>query len=347
MVVDGVSLTKAPLDLIALNDYNNQASVMIGSTRDETAFFFIAYGVPKDLSEVQMDQLLLGTGGGLISPGAERFVSFVMGEMSNASLASVKEVYAPENYEYPANMGPYSRWYWMLVRITTETVPGLGLCGVRDVAHDLLKGGTPAVFTYQFENPMKSMLWGGYYGTGTGAVFAPHATEALFVFNLVKDHAEEADLGKIMSGYWSSFAIYGDPNEPLLDPAGPYWPRFEVNSDTLLRLDVVSTGGVRPGSHTSQACDYQDQAKCHSYSDEHICEAHSCAWDAKLTACQTYSGEYVWNLNPTSSPTNEPTQTPTSSPTPVLLELSGSAPSSSSSAVALLPMAMAMALAFL
>ena len=112
---------------------------MIGSTRDEMAFFTIVYNVPKDLSEVQMDQLLLGTGGGLIDPGAEAIVSFLMGGMSKERLASVKKVYGPWNYEYPANRGGYSHWYWELVRITTETVPGLGLCGVRNVARDLLK----------------------------------------------------------------------------------------------------------------------------------------------------------------------------------------------------------------
>ena len=112
---------------------------MIGSTLDEMAFFTIVYNVPEDLSEEQMDQLLLGTGGGLIAPGAETLVSYFMGEMSKAGLAAVKKVYAPENYEYPANKGPYSPWYWELVRITTETVPGFGLCSVRNVARDLLK----------------------------------------------------------------------------------------------------------------------------------------------------------------------------------------------------------------
>ena len=87
------------------------------------------------------------------------------------------------------------------------------------------------MFTYRFEHPMTSKLWGGAFGTGPDSVFVGHATELPFVFN--EDGltpGEEADLGKIMSGYWSSFAMSGDPNEPRLDPAGPNWPRFEVCS---------------------------------------------------------------------------------------------------------------------
>ena len=178
-VVDGVSLTETPWDLIALGDYNNkvgtpgapaypppprpsacislikrvyvpcplvkrhgfpvflfpsplwrQVPVLLGSNRDEAAFFAIASKIATNLTESEMDELLVAPGFG---------VSIYIQPISEMEREVVKRLYDPALYEYPKDLGIYSRWWWELVKITSDTAPGFGHCGVRNVARDLVK----------------------------------------------------------------------------------------------------------------------------------------------------------------------------------------------------------------
>ena len=62
-IVDGVSLSKSPAALITDKTYNSKVPVLIGSNRDEEAFFLPLYYTPPNLSEKAFDAHLGGKGG--------------------------------------------------------------------------------------------------------------------------------------------------------------------------------------------------------------------------------------------------------------------------------------------
>merc|ERR1711920_899947 len=68
-------------------------------------------------------------------------------------LEPAKAVYDPTVYTYPDDLGDYSLWAFMLGRMLTDQVPGLGHCGMRWLARDLVAAGTPAVYAYSFDHP--------------------------------------------------------------------------------------------------------------------------------------------------------------------------------------------------
>ena len=161
-VVDGVSLKAAPIELIHAKQYNNKVPVIIGSNRDEEAFFTVLEKVPPQLSEVAMNAMLAR-------------------KTSAANIATLKKLYDPAGgYPYPSDLGAYSKWYWMYMRIGTDKVPGLGPCAVRWLDRMLLAGGTPAVYSYLYAHPDQEQF---VPGTGPGGVFVPHASEIVAVFN--------------------------------------------------------------------------------------------------------------------------------------------------------------------
>ena len=64
-----------------------------------------------------------------------------------------------------------------------------------------------------------------------------------------------------MSAFWSNFARSGSPNAPLTktkQSSLPHWPKYSVDGDTVLRLDVASAGGIKPQQALRKAaCDFQ------------------------------------------------------------------------------------------
>ena len=118
--------------------------------------------VPPQLSEVAMNAMLAR-------------------KTSAANIATLKKLYDPAGgYPYPSDLGSYSKWYWMYMRIGTDSVPGLGPCAVRWLDRMLLAGGTPAVYSYLYAHPDQEQF---VPGTGPGGVFVPHASEIVAVFN--------------------------------------------------------------------------------------------------------------------------------------------------------------------
>eukprot|EP01051_Picozoa_sp_SAG22_P000626 SAG22_NODE_18_length_32591_cov_38.043549_13_plen_213_part_00 len=206
-------------------------------------FFLPLYQTPPALTEKAMDATLAGT------PAAPGYTA--------AQIAKLKALYDPAAYPYPpaADRGKFSEWYWMLMRIQTDTVPGLGPCAVRNLDRLLLAGGTPAVFSYLFAHPPQE---GGLPGEA-GGVFAPHASEIAFVYGGTPGmSAEELALAEQMSKYWVAFAQTGDPNHA---GAVAQWPAVtEQADDVVLRLDVASSGDGIKAQHglRKAACDWQD-----------------------------------------------------------------------------------------
>jgi hypothetical protein len=178
----------APLDLIERGEYNHEVPVMIGSVRDETAFFQIKIHTPPHLTELEFDAAQAALSHGV-------------------SLQTLKQLYDPAVYEYPEELGNYSRWFWTNMRVGTDKgewapsgaidpdpyiyglvsvacfslgtqlpVPGLGPCGVRSLARQLLRGGTPAVYSYFFTHAAQVPV-PGIPGPGPGNPFVVHASE--------------------------------------------------------------------------------------------------------------------------------------------------------------------------
>lgn len=250
-VVDGVSLTDTPAALIAAKSFN-KVPVIVGSNRDETGMSVFLYRAqPPNLTEAEFDSQL---------------------NMSSAMLTEVKRVYDPEVYPYPADLKGFSKWCWMWVRYTSDTIPGLSACGARWLARMLVDGGSPAVYSYLFARPSNHM----------GGVFAMHAAEIPYVFEqMLRDPsantiyadsfglppfpnvtAGEIKLAQDMAAYWYRFAVSGNPN-PSGDAAGAgavSWPKFTTEGDTVLRLDVESAGGIQTQQGLRKAaCDWQTE----------------------------------------------------------------------------------------
>eukprot|EP00931_Biecheleriopsis_adriatica_P062917 TRINITY_DN38018_c0_g1_i1.p1 TRINITY_DN38018_c0_g1~~TRINITY_DN38018_c0_g1_i1.p1 ORF type:complete len:555 (-),score=82.83 TRINITY_DN38018_c0_g1_i1:50-1687(-) len=248
-VIDGVSLQHSPRDLLALGKFN-RVPVIIGSNRDEAALWTAEEGgagfVAPNLTEEQFDALLA------------RYPY-----LSPSGAAHLKKLYDSSSYEYPEELGKFSRWWWAVMRIDTDggSPPGdsLGHCSVRRAARALASGGAPSVFVYMFALPSIEPLRDVNEGTilpGTGSgVLVPHASEVPFAFAMtdrlnVSD--AETKVAWAMAGLWISFAKSGEPS----DPSVPRWPRFNESNDAVLQL----AGDMSVRQHLRKsACDFWDE----------------------------------------------------------------------------------------
>jgi carboxylesterase type B len=277
-VVDGVSLTDTPENLITNHDYNNKVPIIIGSNRDEMAFFTISQ-VKNTLSETGLNLLLDSQG--------------IVGNQQR----ELKDLYAPANYSYPKKLGKFSLYWWYATRIGTDfvssfsiprklfnnssnsflfvhytpQVPGLGACGVRNVARKLIQGNTPNVFTYLFAHPTQSSK-DKLPGCGPNATTVGHATEIVYVYNdlMLLKKGEEQDLAVEMSLYWVNFAKTGNPNgnqqhintmnnRIMIDATPTKWPAYTIEKDEVLRFDAKSDRGIHVQSGLrKKQCDWQE-----------------------------------------------------------------------------------------
>lgn len=253
--IDGISLTATPKELIIQQKHNKAAPVIIGSNREEMASAWFNY-YPHDMNETVFDYIYSQ-------------------QLGSEDLAKVKKLYDPSSYDYPANLGNYSIWWWTAARMLTDMIPGaqpaaanpccFGACAARSLARSLLDSGSSEVYTYLFAKPPQSP--NPEYGpsTGPGNVIVAHAMEIPFVYGHVKQlvPADEKELASSMAAYWSSFARAGNPNQPGL----PQWPSFSTTEDTILRFDnPLSAGGIHTQKNLRKdACDFWDsRLKPHS-----------------------------------------------------------------------------------
>lgn len=99
--VDGVALTAAPTTLIARKQYNNRVPVIVGSNRDEAAFFFLL-GKLKPLAPANLGALgystlmgVLGLKTGESQSKLNRLYNPRLGEPGHNAF------YGDGDYEYP------------------------------------------------------------------------------------------------------------------------------------------------------------------------------------------------------------------------------------------------------
>ena len=106
--IDGVSLTDTPAALFARGDYNTKAPVIIGSNRDESAYFTAIERVPPWMNESLFDFSLQH--GSLIERAFAGSVS-ARCDATAEQLAELKRAYGPDSgYPYPSERGAYSSW---------------------------------------------------------------------------------------------------------------------------------------------------------------------------------------------------------------------------------------------
>jgi len=189
-------------------------------------------------------------------------------------LAELKQLYSPEVYSYPAELGEYSIWAWMYARAQTDMMVvgenGLpGHCQDRWLARKLLEGGSESIYMYQWAHTPNTL----------SEIFAGHGYEPFNVFNMslypgwkaqqtgnwtYRDDATPArtNMGDAMSSYWSSFAVSGDPS-PTFDSSElgmVQWPKFTTEAELTLMLEDDSKGGLRAEQNLLQEqCDWHLQ----------------------------------------------------------------------------------------
>jgi carboxylesterase type B len=254
-VIDGVSVTEFFLNLFEAKLFNNQVPILIGTNREEVAGDM---NIPSNnLTEEEFDSLIQK-----YSP------------MSTEELAELKQLYNPEVYSYPAELGEYSIWAWMYVRAQTDmmVVAELGMPGhCQDLwlARKLLEAGSKSIYMYQ---------WAHTPNTGS-EIFAAHGYEVFNVFNMLvypiweaqqtgnftyRDDATAArtKMGHAMSSYWSSFAVSGDPS-PTRDASElgmVEWPKFTTDAELTFMLEDDSKGGLRVEQNLlKEQCDWHLQ----------------------------------------------------------------------------------------
>lgn len=239
-VVDGISLSATPEQLIAAKKYNDRVPIMIGSNRDEMAFWSLS-SLQHNASEQTFDLWMESHG--------------IVGK----TLDEIKVVYGTSSYMYPQNLGNLSVWWWKLTRAVTDSVPGLGACGVRNVARLLTANGESNRFAYLFAHPTQSPFI-PLPGDGPGSVTVGHATEIPYVYGYpspILNSGEEEELAQSMSLYWLNFCKTGDPNGEYL-PAK--FPHYDSSTDRVMRFNTHSEGGIRAQSNLRKtACDWQDK----------------------------------------------------------------------------------------
>jgi para-nitrobenzyl esterase len=254
-VIDGVSVTEFFLNLFESKLFNNNVPIIIGTNREEAAGYM---NIPSNnLTEGEFESLIQ-----TYTP------------MSTEELTELKQLYDPQVYSYPAELGEYSIWAWMYARAQTDMMvtAELGLpghCQDRWLARKLLEGGSKSVYMYQWAHTPNTV----------SEVFAAHGYEPFNVYNMLVypiwkaqqtgnltyiDDATAArvKMGRAMSAYWSSFAVSGDPSTTRDESelGMVQWPKFTTEQELTFMLEDDSKGGLRVEQHLlKEQCDWHLQ----------------------------------------------------------------------------------------
>jgi para-nitrobenzyl esterase len=219
--VGGRVLPKPPLELIT--SQNSPVPMLVGSNREEAAFWFAGGGVLPPGDEYLPQDRYRDTNG-LVGPqnGSELRKLYPTGAYGSAFWASIA-AYSDAVYTCPirrlalASRGPVYRYLYTHVY---DTVPDPVIIAAR-AAHF-------------FDEPI---LW-----------HDPALFSGLdFAFSV-----DEERLSARMTDYWTNFAKRGNPNAPGLES----WPPFTARAENIKVLD--EPGGNLVGYHHDE-CTFLDQ----------------------------------------------------------------------------------------
>lgn len=103
-IVDGVERTEDPKTIIEKGRHNTQVPLIIGSNRDEMAFWTIDPSVISyEATEIDFDGYMRKS------------------NVSDGEIEELKQIYGPgtTTYEYPKDEGSFSGWWWAVTRSVT------------------------------------------------------------------------------------------------------------------------------------------------------------------------------------------------------------------------------------
>eukprot|EP01062_Namystynia_karyoxenos_P078086 TRINITY_DN798_c0_g2_i2.p1 TRINITY_DN798_c0_g2~~TRINITY_DN798_c0_g2_i2.p1 ORF type:complete len:580 (+),score=164.77 TRINITY_DN798_c0_g2_i2:81-1742(+) len=259
-VVDGVELGADVGELFEQGHFKRSATTVLGTNRDEAAFFALGGYLNMSSSATEAD--------------FDRLLGPWFGSKAAAALPELKELYSAAKYNYPSDMGPYSHWWWAVVRAQTDRD---FTCPHRRTARAMVAQGSSPLFSYYLVHPSQAAV-PGIPGCGPGSIVVPHASELLYVFACANisvgtpklddwsscrfQAAGEADLASEMAGAWARFAANGHPGAV----SGVRWPALpdSVPSDRAhLVFDVSTAAGGKGvglgGPGADLQCDFFDR----------------------------------------------------------------------------------------
>ena len=254
--VDGVSLPASPAELVAAG-VAATVPVLITSTRDEMSLFLQGFGIE---TEEDFDCLLTEACAAAVLP--RRDISLLLGSsfLTPSELEDAKVYYSSLFYEYPEDRGTYSRWWWTLMRLLTDNIPGFGRCSSRALGDALMRADpSAAVYEAHFVRPVDDHTDWCFTEECSSArndgVHAVHAMDLDYVFEH-PEAPEARELSDAVELYWTAFAKSGDPNVAGLPP----WPARTLTSDTLMSFGGEAQGGLRVEEDVRRrACDWQER----------------------------------------------------------------------------------------
>eukprot|EP00756_Hemistasia_phaeocysticola_P030109 Hpha_TRINITY_DN16273_c0_g9::TRINITY_DN16273_c0_g9_i1::g.13767::m.13767 len=250
-VVDGVEFTDS-IWALAEKGQVKQGTAVLGTNRDEDAYFMIYTKEDNNLTEARFENLTLE----------------VLGE-DKSLLPKVKALYAEGNYPYPKERGEYSFWWWAAMAVRTDA--GFA-CPNRRYARNVKRAGVENIYNYFFVHP--SQTTSHIFGTGPGSIVVPHASEIMFVFDCAYSQgtnistcplqgAGEQGLSEQFIQAWVSVAAKGVPGTVGKAEWQP-WPKSTSvpYQQTSLQFDISTehggTGITVGGPAIDKQCDFWD-----------------------------------------------------------------------------------------
>ena len=214
-------------------------------------------GLPYNLTDAEVDQQLA-------LPFSSPFKLPIPGPaLTKEEIATVKQLYAPENYgNYPSNLGPYNQNWWFVTLVKTDT-ESTGFCTTRRFLRQITssRSRSSSAYGYLFGYPPKYKTTEDLYTWfGPENVLDPHGGEVRYIFNSVPNSSQPSDhvVASFMSSSWGAFATTADPSFNPHDAstiAG--WQAYTTDNDSVLYIHQNTTTSL--ASHIrSAACDFWD-----------------------------------------------------------------------------------------
>ena len=216
--IDGVYLPRSHIQLFS-EGIIHPVPVIIGALRDEAALFWRLR--QPTITEDEYDLKLLSAG------------------FNDTEVAFIKQLYSPDVYDYPSDLGQHNIWYFMAMRGETDQVRSFGICSVRPAAQLLQEAGAN-VYVYHLEHPLQANILGAFPGSNLAA----HSFEVFFTFAAFMLLVDPGDIemADAMASYWTEFIKSGTPAIAGL----PEWPLFKKQTDDILVFEsTVYSDGIR------------------------------------------------------------------------------------------------------